>query len=119
MKTKLYGLLHLLYGLLTSLYLLIINGTIRISRANASTELVNLFSVVTYILLVIGIIVVVLSFITLKKTDKFSKNCLFIGMGVAACNVLAGLFVGGVTILSFVSIIIGLILHIKKQDTIL
>ena len=53
MKTKLYGLLHLLYGLLTSLYLLIINGTIRISRANASTELVNLFSVVTYICLLL------------------------------------------------------------------
>lgn len=117
MKTKLYGLLHLIYGLLTSVYLLIINGTIRISRANASTELVNVFSKATYILLVIGILVIVLSSIVLKKADIFNRNCLLIGLGVAVCNVLAGLFIGGVTILSFVSIIIGLILLIKKQDT--
>lgn len=118
MKTKLYGLLNMLYGLLTSLYLLIINGTIRISRTNESAVLVNIFTVATYFFLIFGIVVIVLNSLVLKKADKFVRNCLMIGIGVAVCNVLAGLLIGGLTIFSFASIVVGLMLLIKKQDMI-
>ena len=111
-KEKIFGVVNLIYGLLTCLYILAING---VSRVFSGQHTDSFFFVVSIVLLVMSIAVLVCNICAKKSDDKVIHNCSLAGMGVAVCNIIASLITGGVTILSIVSLVIGVIMITRKS----
>ncbi len=115
MKNKLIGLTNMIYGVLTCLYIIASNGFIRIPGSVDREKIETMWTVLSLVLLILGITMIVFNIIAMKKKGKSAHNCILICLAVAVCNVLAGLFMGGVTVFSVVSIIVGIVLIVTKD----